>query len=920
MSRAGGVVAGLVRAGALVAALAGAGGARAQATGLAIPQIGDVMGTYPLPGLTSVAGLAGLAYLESRDELFALDSNEDIHVYTWTGTGLVAARTFRVPNGPAQEVYADGMGLALTVEGGVVVLYALSSRPVSGAGYDSAIFRVTLGTDGLAAPQTTDVIDLDRAMFELHGNRATGIAANGTGELIVAHERHRLPTYGSATSDETEHTRRGLRRFSVTGTCGTLTCLQAAVAGTGWLARRSLPDAGWGKSHALGITRGRTTTATWSLTYFAFGDASADNPGRYLVGTIRTGGLDDEVYVASQKTGRGLFTFPSPYSSRAIPLKLAYGGGALFVGQSTDVKRVMLPDVGTSPALLRPLERGRRPRTIEMTQWVDPENGGLSNGWERHFFGRPHSHADRPSQGFMTGTASVAAGGAPWSSSTRFASPGGAPGQAYERVELTGVNSQRTSVTYSAGFWHRYRRHYVFPHLTVDDHATAFPAGSDFAAGRVDDAQMFRFADKEQTVYEPFLDAARRHLAWKYGLDEDEIDLRTPYWAARNVQEYIRDTYNYPMDAAYGAYAGYVGSVEDEADLHFASSPAYHKLALAVDNPGSGDTGFCDGGARRGAYNRVLMCASASQAFVGAMRYLGIPARWVGTSQRSASDDGCPDGSWRPEIDDDWMTTFCDLNGNRVFDGDDWMTGTHGHMTAEVWMGARYGWQRFEPTPATPGDTNEDGIAAVASLDEDATDADVADAVAAGCLDWARIHAAEPQYIFMSDYSAAGPQEKAVSTTMGVGYLGPFFKDFEDNAGIDCRGDGGCQGDVVYTFGLAASDPTRRDRGHRSIRWRPALGFTVLLDNPDGRQVTVTATPTGDWSAALPHEKVEIVAVETTTGTEVTLASDLPFDFGSRVVSNTRFGIWRVLVRRQGFDRIVGGAAARFMRWLPLPL
>lgn len=898
---------------AMKAALAGPAAALALAAAPASAQnlVGNELTRQALAGASPIAGLA---YLDSRDELLVLQDvsntsyGEEVQFHSWNGTTLAWARAaIRIPDGPAGQRFDYGTGIAVAREDGLVVLYALRSRPVTANRYQSSLFRISLGPQGTSAPVTMQVIDLDANVFELHGNKAWSLAYVD-GEIVVAHERHGLPDYGDATDTETAHSRRGLRRFKIAGECAPTTCLIAAINGSTFLTRRSMPDAGWGNSSATGHNRGRDTTETRALTSYSFSDA-ASGEGRYLVGSIETAGnVPDEIYVAASKTGRGIFVFPSPFSSSSDTLKLAYGDGALFVADDDEVARVVLPDTAAGAESLDRLERPRRPRKIWMQQSVGGANGGLNAGWERHNFGRPHANQYRPSQDWVSGTESTSASGAAATFTTVNLSPGGASGQAIRQVEYTGVNDQALTSTYSVGFWHRYRRTFVFPHLAEDDAATHFALGSDFAEGQADDAQMFRFAQNANGVYEPFLAAVRDYVGEKYGIDPDSVDLDNPYWAARNVQDFIRGNYNYPMDASYGDFDGYVGSVNDEAAYHFDSSPSYMKLALGILNPGDGDPDFCTGGARIGAYKRVLMCASAASAFVGAMRYLGVPARWVGTSQRLSSSAGC--SNWSNSSD--WLASFCDVNGNAVFDGSDWMPASNGHMTTEVWLGERYGWQRFESTPTKPDDTNGDGQSGDSGILT--TDADANARVQQACLDWAKLHAEEPNYVFMADFSAAGPQEKAVSTTMGVGYLAPFFKDFEDNASRDCGGTERCKGDTTYNFGLKRDDPEKRTGGSRTIKWLPLLGFTVTLSNLTASSVTVNATPTGDWAGVLPGERVEIVARKT-NGTEVVLAPDLAYGFGSASVSLPLSpGTWRVLVRRKGFDRITGGASQLISR------
>ena len=68
----------------------------------------------------------------------------------------------------------------------------------------------------------------------------------------------------------------------------------------------------------------------------------------------------------------------------------------------------------------------------------------------------------------------------------------------------------------------------------------------------------------------------------------------------------------------------------------------------------------------------------------GAMRHLGIPARWLGTGTQQGPDD------W-----DDERATAC-------WTPDETAACTNGHRYTQVWLGSHYGWICFDATPSKP--------------------------------------------------------------------------------------------------------------------------------------------------------------------------------------------------------------------------
>ena len=94
--------------------------------------------------------------------------------------------------------------------------------------------------------------------------------------------------------------------------------------------------------------------------------------------------------------------------------------------------------------------------------------------------------------------------------------------------------------------------------------------------------------------------------------------MQNPYWAARNVVEYIQDNYYYPSPPKRKP------ATVDYDRQHYDANPGNLKIELS---------------ARPYDKTQIIACSGTSVMVAGAMRHLGIPARWLGTGTQQGPED-----------------------------------------------------------------------------------------------------------------------------------------------------------------------------------------------------------------------------------------------------------------------------------------
>lgn len=858
--------------------------------------------------------LEGIACDEKKQELFVLndvkndvdsdgqaETGEEIQIYALdsTASALVLKSSFTIPpSSKTGEVFANGRGLVLAEEKGNRILYTLSScrNGTKDANYkdnfDSRLWRIDYTQPARIKAQA---IDLNQDVFDLRNAEVFDLAYDKNGRIYISFDASKQ------AADLNTQRSRGILRFHISGDCpdGWTTSdpepnchLSWAVNGSRNLVRKILPANGKSPDHHnLGLTMMEL------------------DGHEYLIGTIEelSNNENQEIYAAEAETGRGLFKFDAPPLTGDLNTerRLAYGAGVLWAGEQKDgldqVQRVVIKD-----NVYEPLIGYKRPRRIQITitsEAVCPD--GQNCGAIFHNYGHPLGNDIKPSQGsyFEGYTLRMESPLSPDSTASldfehNFSySPMNDPSSLghVTRAEYPVSSSDHGlyKSVFQEDFWTREYRNFVYPHLA--NNSLGILEDTDFRLGHLkkgdpaikDSLPRFHWTGQKQ-IFEDFIDRVKVHIFEKYGV---QVDLTNPYWAARNVLEYIKDNYNYPDPVASEDGSGDSrGNVVDYDNFHVANGPAVYKMIMT-------DPRFNDDIRRRRSG-----CMAAGGMFLAVMRYMGFPARWMGTSwQRKTSEDS----PFATGI-------FYDLNQDGMFNDGDFMYASHGHYTNEVYLGPGYGWQRFDMSPKKPDDQESDG------LDYE---------------DFAYLRSRDSQYELMIDkVGSSGHQPHAVASSLGVGYNEHFFMNDGENS-ADCDESSiyheatgvytsACKGVQSYDFVSIYEYPgkviTRYDLDSR-IRWLPSLTFGVVINggNPVIGENKVEFTPQGPWALFEPDAQVEIV-LRIDDGSVIThkiLKTGIAWDKGSEMVyipEGTLGESIHIQVRKIGVEKFIGGASLKF--------
>lgn len=657
----------------------------------------------------------------------------------------------------------EARGLAFAREHGRRVLYFAAWRAGDATGF-ARLWRWDLDLD------RTGHVDLRQAAFDLGGGEVTGVAY-ADGHADVAFD-------AGAYADATLRVRRGVLRLRVGSTgegggaawialqTGAVTAASGLVAGAatgGQATPRALEatarTAVVGGPRTVSAAAGRPglvasgpLSSVWGAGAVRHlpGSGSGKSMGLvraalggagYLFGTAS----GDRVVCADAASGRALFAFPVP---RHLPRDrdawgLAFDGTDLWTTERISgadyVHRVDVARDPTAPDL-----GARRVRRLRMSITTTPSSGGLDLGWVRHNYSHPYADHQTINQGLDPCSRVVRDLTGRGEEVLTSSDPAGDPAarQWFSRVVYDEVPSLAATSTFEVDVWTRRGRHLVYPHLASRDAAAL--AGTDYLA---DDDVLFNLSDR--ATYEAFVARVARWVEATWGVP---ADLTNPYWAARNVLEYIQEHYHYPHDEI-GRFA-----TEDPARGHFNANPANLKLALSA-----------------GPYDQdeIIACSGTSVMVAGVMRHLGIPARWVGTSQQK----------------NDW-----DQDGDGLLGAHEEAVGNNGHRYTEVWLGPAWGWQRFDATPYMPA--------------EDAYDAPPA---------------ALAQTRFM-DRAACGVEENRLVLNVGSGKVAAMFRIHEGGGPIDRDA-----GDQRYNLQGRFERPELWNGSGHSIRFLQACGLEVTL-------------------------------------------------------------------------------------------
>ncbi|MBN2475293.1 MAG: transglutaminase family protein [Pirellulales bacterium] len=579
-----------------------------------------------------------------------------------------------------------------------------------------------------------------------------------------------------------------------------------------------LPDAGTAPSHGL---------ACMKL------DAA-----RYLWGTVG----DDHVYCAEARTGRGLFHFDRPRSSNSENSScrgMSFGGNALWIAEHV-TGRDRVYRVNVTKNLDAANEGPRMLRHLTMTVRTEPEGKHEDAGKVYHYYSRPYNTDQMQNQGIWPETEHVEDTSRAGSATIKHFTydPGGdASGRQYMScVEYASAAARAHASRYEIDLWTRPYRRYVYPHR-VDTNRESLRA-ADYLA---DDPELFDLADRE--TYASFVKRIRAHIKAKYGV---AADMRHPYWAARNALEYIQDHYYYPNRSKRKPAA------VDYLRGHYDANPGNLKIELsAVPYDKS----------------QIIACSGTSVMLTGTMRYLGIPARWLGTGTED------PVEKW-------------DTNGSGLLAPGETATCSNGHRYIQVWLGSRYGWVCFDATPSKPEFNDYDPPPPL----------------------W-------PQWLYMNRAAAGHLKDKRVVFNVGSALFRPLYRDFEYDEELAV--DNNCGGDQRYNVQGRFDKPQLWKLASHRIKVTNLCFLTDVTVAEPCDKTKVTWKPEGAWDrtpeASLSITLQQIDADSGTASDVACLAEDVPYDTRTAVVdlSGHRGERYRVILRKNG-DCETGGHSKTF--------
>ena len=559
---------------------------------------------------------------------------------------------------------------------------------------------------------------------------------------------------------------------------------------------------------------------------------------RYLWGTVG----DDYIYVADAASGRGIFHFdrPKPRPGSGPGWELAFGADYLWVSENTPGPDV-LHEVNVTKNLDAVSEGPRMLRHLIMTIDTVPEREGEANsGMVTHNYSRPYAYEQLGNQGVWPKTERIEdVSKAPNGAARTFTyDPAGdvSSRQHMAKVEYADAAARSYSSKYEVDLWTNPYRKFVYPHR-VDLDRTALK-GTNYLE---DDPELFNLTDTE--TYENFKNRIKAYIRERYGV---EADMHNPYWAARDAVEYIQDHYYYP------ARDKRKPAAVDYDNRHYDANPGNLKIALSDHD-----------------YDKmqIIACSGTSVMLAGYMRFLGFPARWLGTGTEQNP------GVW-------------DKNGNGLLDKGERAPVSSGHRYDQVWLGSHYGWICFDATPTLPP-----------------------------FKDFDPVPPSQPQWRFMNRTARGHLKDKRIVFNVGSKLFRPLYRDFEYDEKLAINND--CGGDQRYNLQGRFEKPELWKYARQRI-FVENLCFVnnVTLTGP--RNATQVGWMTdGQWTLD-PEARLEVILQQMDPATgkfknTAVLAEGLAPGAGSVPVDLTAYGAakYRIRVQKMGDDE-TGGLSSVF--------
>jgi hypothetical protein len=333
------------------------------------------------------------------------------------------------------------------------------------------------------------------------------------------------------------------------------------------------------------------------------------------------------------------------------------------------------------------------------------------------------------------------------------------------------------------------------------------------------------------------------HIAEKYGV---RADMQNPYWAARNVVEYIQDSYYYPDRSKRKP------ATVDYDNGHYDANPGNLKLALS---------------SRPYDKSQIIACSGTSVMVAGAMRYLGIPARWLGTGTQMGAS------TW-------------DSDGDGLLEAGETAACTNGHRYTQVWLGSRYGWICFDATPSKPALNDYDPPPPYQS-----------------------------QWRYMTRAAGGHRDDRRIVFNVGSELFRPLYRDFQYDPALAV--DNNCGGDQRYNLQGRYEHAEFWRRPRHGIRLENLCFIDNVAVTGPRAESLVTWELSGAWHK-IPDATVSLYLQQMSSGSNrprdvARIAHAIPHDAKSAVVdlSAHRGQGFRIILRRDG-DSETGGHSERF--------
>jgi hypothetical protein len=558
---------------------------------------------------------------------------------------------------------------------------------------------------------------------------------------------------------------------------------------------------------------------------------------RYFWGTVG----DEFIYAADAPSGRGLFHFAIPKSSEESETYwgLAFGDDSLWVAEGVSGPD-LLHRVNVTRNLNAPYVGPRILRHLSMTIRTEPEGDAAEPGAVYHYYSRPYDNDVLGNMGVWPETEKFSdASDAPNAVAKTFTYDPGedtSSRQYMAMVEYANAPARTYASEYEVDIWTNLYRRFVYPHRV--DLNRAGLAGTDYLA---DDPELFNLTDT--ATYDDFIRRIEEHIEDRYGIP---ANMKNPYWAVRNALEYIQDHYYYPSRPKRKPAAV-------DYDLgHYDANPGNLKIDLS-----------------RNEYDKsqIIACSGTSVMLAGYMRYLGFPARWLGT------------GNERPP--QEW-----DANGNSLLDADEKAPVSSGHRYTQVWLGSHYGWICFDGTPTRPPYDDFDPEPPL-----------------------------QPQWRFMNRAAAGHLKDKRIVFNVGSGLFRPLYREFEYDEKLAINND--CGGDQRYNLqGRFEKPPLWKLARHRIFVENVCFIPSVGVSGPKN-DTRISWALEGYWDKDS-GAKLSVCLQKLDPGTQKpekmsVLAKNVSPDAGHTSVDLSGFegGSYRILIHKVG-DNETGGYSGVF--------